>query len=130
MDGRVTIKLIMAEVKYSDDMCTLDKHTQAKGLYTGPGKLAAKLKTAGWNVKDELETVVIGHRGVVSKQNLDAYKNLGIAKGKQEGLQNRLALSAITWLRSIVSLTRRARAKAATVAEAVEGARTVGAGEE
>ena len=81
---------------HNRDMCTLDKHTQAKVLYTGPGRLAAKLKAAGWNVKDELETVVLGHRGVVSKQNLDAYKNLVIAKGKLEGLQNRLALSAIT----------------------------------
>jgi hypothetical protein len=65
-------------------------------------------------VEDKIETIVIGHRGVVSKQNLDSFKNLGIAKKQQEGLQNKLALSAMTWLRNIVSLTRRARARKAT----------------
>ena len=59
-----------------------------------------------------METVVIGHRGVVFKLNRDSCTNLGIAKNKQESLQNKLALSAITWLRSIVCLTRKVRARA------------------
>ena len=32
------------------------------------------------NLEGKLETVVIGHRGVVSKLNRDSYTNLGIAK--------------------------------------------------
>ena len=67
---------------------------------------------ARWNIEDKLETVVIGHRGVVSKHNRESYTNLGIAKSKQEPLQTKLALSAITWLRSIVNLTRKVRARA------------------
>ena len=119
VDGEITIKLIMAEVKYSDDMHTVEKHEEAKALYTGPGRLAEKLQQAGWNVEDKIETIVIGHRGVVSKLNLDSFKNLGIAKKQQEGLQNKLALSAMTWLRNIVALTRRARARKATASGAV-----------
>jgi hypothetical protein len=111
VDNEITIKLIMAEVKYSDDMHTLEKHEEAKNLYSGPGKLAEKLMEAGWNVEDKVETIVVGHRGVVSKKNLDSFKTLGIAKNQQEGLQNKLALSAMTWLRNIVSLTRRVRAR-------------------
>ena len=76
----------------------------------GLGNLLKNCGGAGWNIEDKLETVVIGHRGVVSKQNLDSYTNLGIAKNTQESLQNNLALSAITWLRSIVCLTMKARA--------------------
>ena len=113
VDAEVTVKLIMAEVKYSDDMHTVEKHEEAKALYTGPGMLAEKLRQAGWNVEDKIETIVIGHRGVVSKMNLDSFKHLGIAKKQQEGLQNKLALSAMTWLRNIISLTRRARARKA-----------------
>ena len=111
VDNEITIKLIMAEVKYSDDMHTLEKHEEAKNRYTGPGKLAEKLLEAGWNVEDKIETIVIGHRGVVSKKNLDSFKTLGIAKNQQEVLHNKLALSAMTWLRNIVSLTRRVRAR-------------------
>ena len=72
---------------------------------------ASKLKEAGWNMEDTMETICIGHREVVSKKNLENYKNLGIAKNRQEGLQDKLALSAMTWLRNIVSLTRRVRAR-------------------
>ena len=112
MDSGITIKLIMAEIKYSGDIHTSEKHEEAKNLYTGPGKLAAKLKETGWNVEDKIETIAIGHRGVVSKTNLYSCKALGIAKNRQEGLHNKLALSVMTWLRSIVSLTRRVRARA------------------
>jgi len=111
MDLEITIKLILAEVKYSDDMHTLEKHEEAKNVYTGPGKLASKLTEAGWNVEDKIEAIVTGHRGVVSKKNLDIYKNLGIASNRQEGLQDKLALSTMTWLRNIVSFTKRVRAR-------------------
>ena len=41
-------------------------------------------------MEDKIETIVIGHIGVVSKKNLDSYKNLGIAKNRQESLQDKL----------------------------------------
>ena len=48
MDLEITIKLILAEVKYSDDMHTLEKHEEAKNVYTGPGRQASKQANGGW----------------------------------------------------------------------------------
>ena len=59
-------------------------------------------------------TIVIGHRAVVSKKNLDSYQETGIADRKTRGaLQDSLVISAAKWLRSIVNLTRKVRAQAA-----------------
>ena len=114
-DPQITIKIIMIEVKYSDDMHTLERHEKAFNLYSGPDKLTGKLRDAGWNVDDEIATTVVGYRAVVSKKNVDSYETIGI-KGKKakETLQDNLAMSAAKWLHSIVNLTRKPRAQAAT----------------
>ena len=53
-------------------MHTVEKHEGAKKLHTGPGKLARRLKQAGWNIEDKLETTVICNRAVMYTTNLYA----------------------------------------------------------
>jgi len=59
------------EVKYANDMLTLEKHDQAHQLYSGPGRLTGYLEEAGWKVEHNFPAVGIGHRAVVSRKNLD-----------------------------------------------------------
>lgn len=54
---------------YSDNMHTVEP----KNVYTGPGKLAIRLKEAGWTIEDKLETMCIRRKAMVSKTNLDSY---------------------------------------------------------
>ena len=103
MDNKVTIKLILGEVKYSNDMHTLEKHEAAHGIYSGPYKLTGALREAGWNVDDEVATIVVGHRATVSRRNLQSFEQLGITrKVEREKLQEDLAMSVANWLRSII----------------------------
>ena len=110
-DADISIRLVLVEVKYANDMLTLEKHEQAHQLYSGPGRLTGYLEEAGWKVEHNFPTVVIGHRAVVSRKNLDGYQKMGItSKRHQSSLQDQLALSAAKWARDINALTRRKRA--------------------
>ena len=111
-DQQISYKLTIGEVKYTHDLKMPLAHARARDKYQGgPNKLADKLKDAGWKVTG-VYTIVIGHRACVSARNKEAFEGLGI-KGKkaQADLQEKLAESAAEWARTIVSHTRRARAK-------------------
>ena len=121
VDQNVTIKLILGELKYSDDMHTLEKHASAHAIYSGPDKLTGALRGAGWSVDDEIATIVVGHRATVSRRNHQSFEKLGITNKKhRETLHDDLAMSAAVWLRNIIAHTRRFRAKASG-AEAPSG---------
>ena len=109
-DQRISCKLTIGEVKYTDDLKMPAAHERAASKYQGaPNRLVEKLRGAGWKVTGVF-TVVVGHRACVSKSNREAFTGLGIrGKKAQDALQDKLADSAAEWARSIVNHTRKAR---------------------
>lgn len=109
-DQRISCKLTIGEVKYTDDLKMPAAHERAANKYQGaPNRLVERLREAGWKVTGVF-TVVVGHRACVSKANREAFTGLGIrGKKAQDALQDKLADSAAEWARSIVSHTRKAR---------------------
>jgi hypothetical protein len=107
----VSVRLLLVEVKYTDDLKTLEKHAEALNIYSGPQKLTGLLENAGWKIEHNFPTVVVGHRAVVSLSNKQNYAKMGITgKKEQSALQEELGISAARWARDINTITRQKRA--------------------
>ena len=53
------MKLVLAELKYTDDMHMHIKHLEIKSKYA---PLIVALQAHGWGVHHEVASVVVGHR--------------------------------------------------------------------
>jgi hypothetical protein len=55
----MSVQLIIAELKYSDDMDIPAKHQLANDTYA---PLVRRLRAAGWSVPHDIASIIIGHR--------------------------------------------------------------------
>ena len=78
----VSIRLIPIELKYTNDLNTLEKHTEARAIYSGPDKLTGALPAADWTVEHDFPIGVIGHRAVVAAKSKEGYNMIGITSKK------------------------------------------------
>jgi hypothetical protein len=102
------VKLVLAELKYTDDAKMHIKHDDIMLKYA---PLIERLQDAGWKVNPVTASIVIGHRSTALMDNHQAFETLGI-KGKkaQQAIQNKLVDISIDYTRRIVNATRRVRA--------------------
>ena len=63
--GDMSIRFVPVELKYTNDLHTLEKHVEARDIYSGPNKLTGALHAACLKVEHNFPTVVIGQRAVV-----------------------------------------------------------------
>ena len=103
-----TVKLVIAELKYTDDMNMHTKHIEIKGKYA---PLVRALQTHGWQVRHEVASVVIGHRATALNLNKDAMRTLGVTDKKtQQHTQNAMTDEAVSYAQITVNNTSRKRA--------------------
>ena len=103
-----TVKLIIAELKYTDDMNMHTKHAEIKEKYA---PLVRALRTHGWQVHHEVASVVLGHRATALNRNKDAMQTLGITdKKNQQHTQNAMTDEAVRYTQIIVNNTMKKRA--------------------
>jgi hypothetical protein len=105
----ITVELILAELKYTDDGKMHEKHASIVHKYA---PLIARLRDAGWKVRPFTASVVVGHRSTALLINHTALNTVG-AKGKkeQQRVHNSMVDVSIDYTRRIVVATRRARAR-------------------
>jgi len=102
------IKLILAELKYTDDIKMGAKHVEIVAKYA---PLISQLEKAGWVVQPETASIVIGHRSTALLTNQTAFETLGIkSKKARQEINNKLVDVSLRYTRTIVNTTRRFRA--------------------
>jgi hypothetical protein len=101
------VQLILAELKYSDDMDMPAKHQVIRDKYA---PLVRRLREAGWSVPHDTASIVIGHRSTALEVNKEAYGILGITgKRALQTLNNSLVDVSVKYTQKIVAATTRAR---------------------
>ena len=102
------MKLILAELKSTDDTHMHEKHTEIKAKYAS---LVDALRKAGWTVHPEVASTVAGHRASALHGNKEELHILEITGRKdQQHTHNCLTYVAIRHAQSIINHTRRKRA--------------------